>query len=222
MPTERTVHDGHVEDIDRIAATWSSHNDCRVIASQFHRATVTTQKVVYDLGCGDGRICIEAAESRGAKACGEHHFMAPYTQAVQVMSFFVCDRRLSTTLVWRRQNAVQSKCQCTTLRRWSPSLLPTLARLSQPLGVLGTLQGCSFATRQTPKSTRATKEFSNPLPSGWICCSFISSLHSSIHLATLALPAVGWRRELCDSSYFPSMECRSISLSWIVQLWILL
>ncbi|CAM9487072.1 unnamed protein product, partial [Laminaria digitata] len=26
--------------------------------------------VLYDLGCGDGRICIEAAESRGAKACG--------------------------------------------------------------------------------------------------------------------------------------------------------
>jgi len=29
------------------------------------------EKVLYDLGCGDGRICIEAAESRGAKACGE-------------------------------------------------------------------------------------------------------------------------------------------------------
>lgn len=28
-------------------------------------------QVLYDLGCGDGRICIEAAESRGARACGE-------------------------------------------------------------------------------------------------------------------------------------------------------
>lgn len=28
------------------------------------------EQVLFDLGCGDGRICIEAAESRGAKACG--------------------------------------------------------------------------------------------------------------------------------------------------------
>lgn len=34
----------------------------------------TVPKVLYDLGCGDGRICIEAAESRGAKACGERAF----------------------------------------------------------------------------------------------------------------------------------------------------
>ncbi|CAM9773050.1 unnamed protein product [Ectocarpus fasciculatus] len=44
--------------------------DMDVVRAIVDFAGVTADDVLYDLGCGDGRICIEAAESRGAKACG--------------------------------------------------------------------------------------------------------------------------------------------------------
>ncbi|CAM9752931.1 unnamed protein product [Ectocarpus sp. 6 AP-2014] len=44
--------------------------DMDVVRAIIDFAGVTADDVLYDLGCGDGRICIEAAESRGAKACG--------------------------------------------------------------------------------------------------------------------------------------------------------
>ena len=30
-----------------------------------------TDQVLFDLGCGDGRVCIEAAKATGARAVGE-------------------------------------------------------------------------------------------------------------------------------------------------------
>eukprot|EP00752_Nemacystus_decipiens_P003534 g3260.t1 len=44
--------------------------DMDVVRAIIDFAGVTQDDVLYDLGCGDGRICIEAAESRGARACG--------------------------------------------------------------------------------------------------------------------------------------------------------
>ncbi|CAM9126172.1 unnamed protein product [Choristocarpus tenellus] len=44
--------------------------DMEVVRAIIAFGNVTEDDVLYDLGCGDGRICIEAAESCGATACG--------------------------------------------------------------------------------------------------------------------------------------------------------
>ena len=41
-----------------------------VVARMLGIAGVNSRDVVYDLGCGDGRICIEAAKEFGARAVG--------------------------------------------------------------------------------------------------------------------------------------------------------
>ena len=41
-----------------------------VVLSMLDLAEVTARDVVYDLGCGDGRIVIEAARARGARGLG--------------------------------------------------------------------------------------------------------------------------------------------------------
>ncbi|CAM9684189.1 unnamed protein product [Discosporangium mesarthrocarpum] len=44
--------------------------DMDVVRAIIDFAEVMEEDVLFDLGCGDGRICVEAAESRGADACG--------------------------------------------------------------------------------------------------------------------------------------------------------
>src|SRR5688572_4157090 len=41
-----------------------------VVQEMIRQAEVTERDVVYDLGCGDGRIVIRAAELRGARGIG--------------------------------------------------------------------------------------------------------------------------------------------------------
>lgn len=41
-----------------------------VISSMFELGNITSEDVIYDIGCGDGRILIEAAKSFGAKGVG--------------------------------------------------------------------------------------------------------------------------------------------------------
>ncbi|CAM9630662.1 unnamed protein product, partial [Sphacelaria rigidula] len=44
--------------------------DSEVVKAIIDFAGVTKDDVLFDLGCGDGRICIAAAEITGARACG--------------------------------------------------------------------------------------------------------------------------------------------------------
>src|SRR5687768_3463989 len=41
-----------------------------VVDKMLEMAAVTSKDIVYDLGCGDGRICITAAQKFGARAVG--------------------------------------------------------------------------------------------------------------------------------------------------------
>eukprot|EP00611_Tribonema_gayanum_P028263 TRINITY_DN7213_c0_g1_i1.p1 TRINITY_DN7213_c0_g1~~TRINITY_DN7213_c0_g1_i1.p1 ORF type:complete len:175 (-),score=47.72 TRINITY_DN7213_c0_g1_i1:401-925(-) len=41
-----------------------------VVQALLEFAGVTAKDIVYDLGCGDGRFCTEAAEKFGARSCG--------------------------------------------------------------------------------------------------------------------------------------------------------
>lgn len=41
-----------------------------VVMKMLEMAAVTSRDIVYDLGCGDGRICITAAQKYGARAVG--------------------------------------------------------------------------------------------------------------------------------------------------------
>lgn len=59
------------------------------------RKHITTNQVLYDLGCGDGRICISAAERRGAKACGKRngYVYLPAPAAFPLHQSFACGQQ---------------------------------------------------------------------------------------------------------------------------------
>mmetsp|Transcript_6285 Transcript_6285/g.9400 ORF Transcript_6285/g.9400 Transcript_6285/m.9400 type:complete len:85 (-) Transcript_6285:9-263(-) len=44
--------------------------DYELIAEMLDFAEIGEEDYIFDLGCGDGRVCIMAAEKYGAKACG--------------------------------------------------------------------------------------------------------------------------------------------------------
>lgn len=56
----------------RLACTWG--RDCLGRSDQWLTEPLNehnTTQVLFDLGCGDGRVCIEAAKATGASAVGE-------------------------------------------------------------------------------------------------------------------------------------------------------
>ncbi|CAN0550622.1 unnamed protein product, partial [Ectocarpus sp. 12 AP-2014] len=75
--------------------------DMDVVRAIVDFAGVTADDVLYDLGCGDGRICIEAAESRGAKACGKGQVDG--VAAVPTFSSLVAGARVKSRLALTEQ-----------------------------------------------------------------------------------------------------------------------
>ncbi|OQS04969.1 hypothetical protein THRCLA_20746 [Thraustotheca clavata] len=60
-------------------------SDYEIVQSIVDFAKVTPSDVVYDLGCGDGRICIGAARRYGCRAVGieiEEHLIAKFQQSI--------------------------------------------------------------------------------------------------------------------------------------------
>lgn len=60
-------------------------SETEVVKDILRMAELTKDDVLFDLGCGDGRICIAAAEKYGARAAGveiEDHLIKKFHTAV--------------------------------------------------------------------------------------------------------------------------------------------
>jgi SAM-dependent methyltransferase len=129
-----------------------------VVQEMLKIADVTSADVVYDLGCGDGRIVIAAARDRGARAvgvdldprrireCRENAARADMTHAVQfihadlfttdfsdatvLMLFLFPDvnLRLRPRVLAELQPGTRVVSYCHTMGRWEPDAIVRLKR----------------------------------------------------------------------------------------------
>jgi SAM-dependent methyltransferase len=82
-----------------------------VVARMLELAGVSARDVVYDLGCGDGRVCIEAARRYGARSVGVD--IEPYW--VELATARAADAGVSALTTFRAEDACETDLGAATV-----------------------------------------------------------------------------------------------------------